>query len=97
MMAPEPSQDVLGSTCCCCWAPHRALAGTFYHASCMLPLYASQACAAGCDVLYPPCRYMVQACSQHGVRAVVFNSRGTSDGPVTSPQFYSASYTGDMR
>eukprot|EP00891_Asterochloris_glomerata_P000961 jgi/Astpho2/961/e_gw1.00016.122.1_t len=42
-------------------------------------------------------RYMVQACSQHGVRAVVFNSRGTSDGPVTSPQFYSASFTGDMR
>lgn len=34
---------------------------------------------------------------QHGLRAVVFNSRGTSDGPVTTPQFYSASYTGDMR
>lgn len=32
-----------------------------------------------------------------GIRAVVFNGRGTSDTPVTSAQFYSASYTGDMR
>jgi len=42
-------------------------------------------------------RHMVGAASMNGMRAVVFNSRGTSDGPVTSPQFYSASYTGDMR
>ena len=42
-------------------------------------------------------RHMVGAASKNGMRAVVFNSRGTSDGPVTSPQFYSASYTGDMR
>ena len=62
-----------------------------------LSLHAPQACAVLGDVLHLPCRYMVQACSQHGVRAVVFNSRGTSDGPVTSPQFYSASFTGDMR
>ena len=40
---------------------------------------------------------MVHDARQHGLRAVVFNSRGTSDGPVTTPQFYSASYTGDMR
>lgn len=40
---------------------------------------------------------MVGAASMNGMRAVVFNSRGTSDGAVTSPQFYSASYTGDMR
>ena len=42
-------------------------------------------------------RHMVGAASMNGMRAVVFNSRGTSDGAVTSPQFYSASYTGDMR
>lgn len=42
-------------------------------------------------------RHMVGAASMNGMRAVVFNSRGTSDGVVTSPQFYSASYTGDMR
>lgn len=28
---------------------------------------------------------------------MVFNSRGTSDGPVTTAQFYSASFTGDTR
>ena len=32
-----------------------------------------------------------------GIRAVVFNSRGTSESPVTTAQFYSASYTGDLR
>lgn len=32
-----------------------------------------------------------------GIRAVVFNSRGTSGSPVTTAQFYSASYTEDMR
>ncbi|CAG9467412.1 unnamed protein product [Pedinophyceae sp. YPF-701] len=32
-----------------------------------------------------------------GIRSVVFNSRGTSDSPVTTPQFYSASFTGDTR
>lgn len=42
-------------------------------------------------------KHMVHDARQHGLRAVVFNSRGTSDGPVTTPQFYSASYTGDMR
>ena len=42
-------------------------------------------------------QHMVVACRSSGLRAIVFNSRGTSDGPVTSPQFYSASYTGDMR
>ena len=40
---------------------------------------------------------MVGAASQYGFRSVVFNSRGTSDQAVTSPQFYSASFTGDMR
>lgn len=32
-----------------------------------------------------------------GIRAIVFNSRGTSASPVLTAQFYSASYTGDMR
>lgn len=32
-----------------------------------------------------------------GIRAVVFNSRGTSDSPVSTAQFYSASFTDDMR
>ena len=32
-----------------------------------------------------------------GMRAVVFNSRGTADSPVITPQFYSASFTGDTR
>ena len=42
-------------------------------------------------------KHMVLACRARGLRALVFNSRGTSDAPVTSPQFYSASFTGDMR
>lgn len=32
-----------------------------------------------------------------GIRAIVFNSRATSDSPVTTAQFYSASWTGDLR
>lgn len=32
-----------------------------------------------------------------GVRAAVFNSRGTADSPVLTPQFYSASFTDDTR
>lgn len=32
-----------------------------------------------------------------GIRAVVFNSRGTSGSPVTTAQFYSASFTDDLR
>ena len=43
----------------------------------------------------------VQHAARHaregGLRAVVFNSRGTSDAPVTTAQFYSASYTEDLR
>lgn len=41
--------------------------------------------------------FAAQRARECGIRAVVFNSRGTADSPVTSPQFYSASYTGDMR
>ncbi|XP_040987017.1 embryogenesis-associated protein EMB8-like isoform X2 [Juglans microcarpa x Juglans regia] len=32
-----------------------------------------------------------------GWRVVVFNSRGCGNSPVTTPQFYSASFLGDMR
>ena len=32
-----------------------------------------------------------------GYRCVAFNCRGTSDSPLTTPQFYSASFTGDVR
>lgn len=42
-------------------------------------------------------QHMVRACRFRGLRAVVFNSRGTTDSPVTSPKFYSASYTNDLR
>ncbi|GIL85488.1 hypothetical protein Vretifemale_14002 [Volvox reticuliferus] len=39
----------------------------------------------------------MQSARQAGIRAVVFNSRGTADSPVITPQFYSASFTGDTR
>ena len=42
-------------------------------------------------------QHMVLNARRAGFRAVVFNSRGTSDSPVTSAQFYSASFTGDLR
>lgn len=42
-------------------------------------------------------QHLVLGARAAGFRAVVFNSRGTSDSPVTSPQFYSASFTGDTR
>jgi hypothetical protein len=42
-------------------------------------------------------RHAVLQARESGIRAVVFNSRGTADSPVTSTQFYSASFTGDMR
>ncbi|GIL67640.1 hypothetical protein Vafri_20979 [Volvox africanus] len=41
--------------------------------------------------------HAMQSARQAGIRAVVFNSRGTADSPVLTPQFYSASYTGDTR
>jgi hypothetical protein len=58
-------------------------------------------CKSGATIGSAACgryvKHMVHDARQHGLRAVVFNSRGTSDGPVTTPQFYSASYTGDLR
>lgn len=42
-------------------------------------------------------RHMVGAARRSGIRAICFNSRGTSTGPVLTPQFYSASFTGDIR
>lgn len=41
--------------------------------------------------------HAVASARRAGIRAVVFNSRGTADSPVTTPQFYSASFTGDTR
>lgn len=42
-------------------------------------------------------KHMVLSCRKNGMRAVVFNSRSTADSPVTTPQFYSASFTGDAQ
>jgi predicted alpha/beta-fold hydrolase len=42
-------------------------------------------------------RHCVLRMQRAGIRSVVFNSRGTSDSPVTTPQFYSASFTGQGR
>ncbi|CAI9093409.1 OLC1v1028907C1 [Oldenlandia corymbosa var. corymbosa] len=41
-------------------------------------------------------RHMVVRARSKGWRVVVFNSRGCGDSPVTTPQFYSASFLGDM-
>eukprot|EP00899_Mesostigma_viride_P007739 jgi/Mesvir1/16967/Mv15815-RA.1 len=45
----------------------------------------------------PYVRSLVRRCWQYGYRSVVFNSRGCAHSPVTTPQFYSASYTEDLR
>ncbi|CAL0334275.1 unnamed protein product [Lupinus luteus] len=42
-------------------------------------------------------RHMLVRARKNGWRVVVFNSRGCGDSPVTTPQFYSASFLGDMR
>jgi predicted alpha/beta-fold hydrolase len=42
-------------------------------------------------------RHCVASARARGVRAVVFNSRGTADSPVLTPRFYSASFTQDAR
>ncbi|KAI4326781.1 hypothetical protein L6164_019317 [Bauhinia variegata] len=41
-------------------------------------------------------RHMLIRARSKGWRVVVFNSRGCGDSPVTTPQFYSASFLGDM-
>ncbi|XWS61532.1 hypothetical protein CRYUN_Cryun07bG0133300 [Craigia yunnanensis] len=40
-------------------------------------------------------RYMLTKAKSKGWRVVVFNSRGCGHSPVTTPQFYSASFVGD--
>eukprot|EP00798_Chlamydomonas_sp_ICE-L_P012777 gene12777-16034_t len=40
--------------------------------------------------------WAVESARRSGIRAVVFNSRGTADSPVTTPQLYSGCYTGDL-
>ncbi|XP_010100196.2 embryogenesis-associated protein EMB8 [Morus notabilis] len=42
-------------------------------------------------------RHMLISARSKGWRVVVFNSRGCGESPVTTPQFYSASFLGDMR
>ncbi|KAL3682018.1 hypothetical protein R1sor_000040 [Riccia sorocarpa] len=42
-------------------------------------------------------RHMILRARRAGWRPVVFNSRGCADSPVTTPQFYSASFTEDLR
>lgn len=42
-------------------------------------------------------RHMLIRARKLGWRVVVFNSRGCANSPVTTPQFYSASFTGDLR
>ncbi|KAM7255813.1 hypothetical protein ACFE04_011554 [Oxalis oulophora] len=41
-------------------------------------------------------RHMILKAKSKGFRVVVFNSRGCGNSPVTTPQFYSASFIGDM-
>ncbi|KAI4312675.1 hypothetical protein MLD38_037476 [Melastoma candidum] len=60
------------------------------------PLLVLLAClTGGNDDTYV--RHMLIRARNKGWRVVVFNSRGCADSPVTTPQFYSASFTGDMR
>lgn len=42
-------------------------------------------------------RHLLVRAQTHGWNVVVFNSRGCADSPVTTPQFYSASFTEDLR
>ncbi|PKI51703.1 hypothetical protein CRG98_027866 [Punica granatum] len=42
-------------------------------------------------------RHMLLKARSKGFRVVVFNSRGCANSPVTTPQFYSASFTGDLQ
>jgi predicted alpha/beta-fold hydrolase len=41
-------------------------------------------------------RYAVKYAEAHGLRAVVFNSRGCGDTMLTTPQFYSSLFIGDL-
>ena len=42
-------------------------------------------------------RHFVLSAAKKGFTPVVFNARGCAESPVTTPKFYSASYTGDLR
>lgn len=42
-------------------------------------------------------RHLLVRARSNGMRVVVFNSRGCADSPVTTAQFYSASFTEDLR
>ena len=42
-------------------------------------------------------KHFLRRAHRRGFRVVAFNCRGTSESPLTTPQFYSASFTGDIR
>ena len=42
-------------------------------------------------------KHMLRRAVMKGYRVVAFNARGTSESPLLTPQFYSASFTGDTR
>jgi len=42
-------------------------------------------------------KHMLRRAVMKGYRVVAFNARGTSESPLMTPQFYSASFTGDTR
>ena len=42
-------------------------------------------------------KHFMRRASRAGYRCVAFNCRGTANSPLTTPQFYSASFTGDVR
>ncbi len=42
-------------------------------------------------------KHFLRRASREGYRVVAFNCRGTANSPLTTPQFYSASFTGDVR
>ena len=42
-------------------------------------------------------KHFLRRAHRSGYRVVAFNCRGTSSSPLTTPQFYSASFTGDVR
>lgn len=42
-------------------------------------------------------KHFMRRAARCGYRCVAFNCRGTANSPLTTPQFYSASFTGDVR
>jgi hypothetical protein len=102
----------MGTACCiggssCCCVPVSSLLQNLCSGGIMLCCSSRQASGEHCapeaadslaaDRLLCTCLSLQVHAREAGIRAVVFNSRGTSGSPVTSAQFYSASFTEDMR